>query len=254
MPYPLTSHGWAPIPGGTPQPGTPGPTDDGAPPPAFHSAELMNWPAHHRRTARGPPGDLMMGAHVTGPAPVATQRRGLSRTWRPTSRLDPHSSCRSPRRDMATSIEDGTWHCRGDRRPDACRHPRRPRRPASEAPGAFWRSTRARTGAERIHRAYSLGCPAHSPRHHGHRYHRPAPRCDAYLAGPSGQDFVCASVAEGMRIPQYRLGVTAEVFLKALSIVRNLLPGERLTTATFDLAPDYRAPSARTRSPTITAT
>ncbi len=158
--------------------------------------------------------------------------------------------------DVATGIEDGTFGMAeetGALMHQAIRSGVRDGLGWGEALGRFLAEDPrfAHRELSVMYRAYTLGVPFTVHATMGTDIIDQHPACDfAALGWASGQDFkvFCTSVAELQEGVFLNVGsaVTGpEVFLKALSIVRNLgYDVARFTTANLDLVPlgDYRAP------------
>jgi len=238
--------------------------DPEAPPPPFDSPELGDL-AGRIAAARlaDRPVIWMMGAHVIkcglGPVVIDLMRRGIITHVAGNGAVSIHdleiALIGETSEDVATSIEDGTFGM-ADETGAAIHHALR----LGSRDGLGYGEAVGRLIAEEafpyrrhsvLYNAYRLGVPMTIHATIGADIIHQHPHCDFGILGQtSGLDFqiFCASVANLERGVFLNFGsaVTgAEVFLKALSIARNLEHDVReFTTANFDLIPlgNYRAP------------
>ena len=239
--------------------------EPGAPPPSFTSPELEEVAERIVAARRaGRPVIWMMGAHVIkcglGLLVGDLVRRGIITHVATNGAGSIHdfelALIAETSEDVPTAIEDGTFGMAeetGSLMHQAIRAGARDGIGWGEALGRFLAQDPRCPYRELsvLHRAYTLGVPCTVHATMGTDIIDQHPACDfAALGWASGQDFrvFCAAVADLQNGVFLNVGsaVTGpEVFLKALSITRNLgYPVAGFTTANFDLVPlgDYRAP------------
>ncbi len=238
--------------------------DPEAPPPPFESQE-MGEVMDNIKAARlaGRPVIWMMGAHVIkcglGPLVVDLMRQGIITHVAGNGAVSIHdleiALIGETSEDVATSIEDGTFGMAEETGATIHRALRRGARDGIGYGEAVGRLIAEEEFPYReysvLYNAYRLGVPMTIHATIGADIIHQHPDCDFGILGQaSGLDFqiFCASVADLERGVFLNFGsaVTgAEVFLKALSITRNLGYAVRdFTTANFDLIPlgHYHAP------------
>jgi phosphoheptose isomerase len=207
---------------------------------------------------------LMMGGHVIkcglGPLLIDLMRKGVITHIAGNGAISIHdfelAMIGETSEDVATSIEDGTFGMAEETGASINRALR-----LGVKDGLGYGESVGRYIDERafpyreysvLYNAYKLGLPATIHVTIGTDIIHQHPNCDFGILGwASGQDFkiFCASVSnleDGVFLNFGSAVTGAEVFLKAISITRNLgFPVRGFTTANFDLIPlgeDYRSP------------